>query len=184
MQWCCDLWAFLPKFALQNLYKCIKQPVKKMKTKNNQTKNSLIYYKRENGLLLPSMQQQPGSLSSGSFCLWREEVGICSPRAKSQGRGELAFRGLSSHVPKQMRNEVANSYSTAPQCIFSDHLTRCPLLIRFKNKGPSLPRSKSTIRECVCSLRYKTRKHSTTVIFIIKDQQLLLWHCTLLVSPA
>lgn len=73
-----------------------------------------------------------------------------------------------------MRNGVADLHSTALQCIFSNHLTRFPLLIRFKHKGTSLPtESKYNVKEYVCSLRDKTREHDAAIIFN-KYEQLLL----------
>lgn len=84
-----------------------------------------------------------------------------------------------------MRNEIADSHSAALQCMFSNHLTRLPLLVRFKHKGTGLPtRSKYNVKEYVCSLRDKTREHSAAIMYNNKDEQLLLRPCILLVSPA
>lgn len=83
-----------------------------------------------------------------------------------------------------MRNEVADSHFTALQCIFSGHLTRCPLLIRFKHKGTSLPKSKYTIRDYVYCLRSKTRNTVLQLYLIIKIRNCCSDIGNLLVNPA
>lgn len=86
-------------FSCQNFHCKIYIIVLSSHWRKSKQKKSLSCYKRGNELLLPSVQQQPSSLSSGSLCLWREEARICSPKAKAQGRGGLVFRRFSSPPP-------------------------------------------------------------------------------------